>query len=1204
MNIRTRLADLNSRDLHQYFRGFREIYQDLQTKKDAFEVDELVYQQTLREMMQNVEDIRNSFNATRMNVTCNMDDLIGKYADVTEELRKKDPPLLEKIENLLKMQRELAYFKFAKNFLQLRDEVRNCLRKRDFKKLAEQYEKLAKIPDSSEEFSTACSKEYAIRKSTLDRFLIAELKSSLLEVYARLRFPFEEAVDYVSLRPHLGKTVEIMKSIHLIQSHSDENYGLSVMEIIYEEFGKRFKYHFYGDKPTNSPSKPEWFFTQLSVWIANNIEYFEEYVQEFINQVGMSDVNARSLFIQYIVDLAAKKVKSLVKQSNFVQDRRMLSHLIDETVIFEKEITELYDYGADETTHVISALSEDNILDTWIKLERDTISIGVDAILADPDAYESRYKGAADVDPYLVPNFADSFVILMQSMYERYKSIPDIRLQCRFVKLQLIIVDEFRSRIVQINQQIDTPWRSPYPQLMNALWYVTLVLDDWSDLPEFVRLQYYLQASSSSLVKGIFDESSSFYRHVWRQRAKQLSDSFAEHIRHKLNSYINEKWYAHDVAKPIDVTSSFAAFLTEINRLLCSINKNISPDSILTIYHLTNHEIWQVLDLHLISRTPFNYRGAAQMKFDITTALIPLLNSLYHRPKATGDFDVILDEKCVRVLNTLKLLSLPTPTAILLKEEMEHIPEQNLDDKLEPFGIVSLTKSRVLEIFEQRCDMTMQNYGSANDCKRNGTYRNDCIYLMLLYNRGIKESTSTVEKSTDGASESTTTAKVSQRTQEKIERSGIAFLLQQMRNSEAVNSKTKTQPILDEADSNIETNNTRSSETIKNVAPKEPTKIDYKFQNVLSNAPMQRITDCYNQGTVPDFGFSSKVNDNNYVRSCKWSPSGHWLITESMDRRVRIFKYDSETKQTILHSGTRTGDLIYELQWHPTEDWFASTSKSQPIHIWDENGKLKLSFRGINNMDELTSAYSISFSLDGQTLYGGYYKKLKIFDMERPGRQIKEIKTFEKGSIGGQKSIMSCIAMCPTFAGSYAVGCFAGSIGLYSDQTGSCDCLFGTGSMGVTHLEYSSDGNLLFSGYRKSNIIECFDLRFPGHVLSRLYRPVDTNQRIYFQRDHYDRYLFSGSTGGEILVYDIKSGQSITSVKDQDAIQPKWKMSASLASVAGLSLHPELPIMAVTTGQRVFPNPLDTSDESESEMQPYTSLATNKLDNSLQLWQL
>jgi hypothetical protein len=58
----------------------------------------------------------------------------------------------------------------------------------------------------------------------------------------------------------------------------------------------------------------------------------------------------------------------------------------------------------------------------------------------------------------------------MQSMSERYRSIPDMQLQCRFLKLQLVIVDEFRSRIVQIGQSLYNPFAKPFPQLMNALW--------------------------------------------------------------------------------------------------------------------------------------------------------------------------------------------------------------------------------------------------------------------------------------------------------------------------------------------------------------------------------------------------------------------------------------------------------------------------------------------------------------------------------------------------------------------------------------------------------------------------------------------------------------------------------------------------------------------------------------------------------------
>lgn len=94
----------------------------------------------------------------------------------------------------------------------------------------------------------------------------------------------------------------------------------------------------------------------------------------------------------------------------------------------------------------------------------------------------------------------------------------------------------------------------------------------------------------------------------------------------------------------------------EINRLLKWINKFISPDSILTIYHLMNHKIWEILDGTLISQTFFklfyffnflhffnSYRGASQMLFDVTTTLIPLLNSLFQKPNSTDSFpDIVL----------------------------------------------------------------------------------------------------------------------------------------------------------------------------------------------------------------------------------------------------------------------------------------------------------------------------------------------------------------------------------------------------------------------------------------------------------------------------------------------------------------------------------------------------------------------------------
>lgn len=46
------------------------------------------------------------------------------------------------------------------------------------------------------------------------------------------------------------------------------------------------------------------------------------------------------------------------------------------------------------------------------------------------------------------------------------------------------------------------------------------------------------------------------------------------------------------------------------------------------------------------------------------------------------------------------------------------------------------------------------------------------------------------------------------------------------------------------------------------------------------------------------------------------------------------------------------------------------------------DGTLKCSYRGYDNVDELESAISLTFSYDGSKIYGGYRKSIKIFTTE------------------------------------------------------------------------------------------------------------------------------------------------------------------------------------------------------------------------------
>nr|CAD2183134.1 unnamed protein product [Meloidogyne enterolobii] len=755
IRIRESLADLNSKDLRNYFKGVRKLCDELEARKEDLEVDSIVHQQNLKQMEASLKQLKGNLSSTREKIFNENLLLVNSFNKCNEKIKEAAPELSEKLEILRELQQKQSYLKFLKYFVNLRDEIRRCLRKGNYSLLLDNYRKLRKIPKENIEYLMVkdCRRDYTVKSASLAQFLQLELNSTLFLVFSRIHFPFEEPVDFNTLKPQLVQTAQILKCLRLINIETSPTKNTEKelspneepMELVLGEFDKRFNYHFYGDKKTNLPSKPEWFFSQLSCWAENNLEYFEVYLQPFVDEMQnntknniylkQSTTTAKQIFLERLMKLASEKVSDLFKNEKLIQDRRQLSNLIDECVLFEREMLENFGYLEESEIHVISTLCNfDKVLEAWIRLERDTLSAGVDAILADNNAYEPRYKEAADVDPYLVPNFADSFVILMQSMSERYRSIPDMKIQCRFLKLQLLIVDEFRSRIVRIGQANNhNCFCTPFPQLLNALWYLTLLLDDWSDSPEFVRLQFFLQqhqqsndphqqqqtssttSSSSSqqstnlinsLARGTFDENASLYRHVWRLWVRNICEQFSELISKKLTlKYSNEKWYDWEgPPKPSEITPSFEPFLRKVKELLEWLSSNISSDSVLTFQHLTNHEIWTALDLCVISQTAFNYRGAAQILYDTTNALIPLLNQCYGKMRGAGVFDVF-NEKCISVLSTLRLLSLPPPTAILLKDEIKNIPEQQLDSKLEQFDIIGINKAKVIQIFEQRCDL-------------------------------------------------------------------------------------------------------------------------------------------------------------------------------------------------------------------------------------------------------------------------------------------------------------------------------------------------------------------------------------------------------------------------------------------------------------------------------------------------------------------
>ncbi|MFH4979775.1 hypothetical protein AB6A40_006484 [Gnathostoma spinigerum] len=269
----------------------------------------------------------------------------------------------------------------------------------------------------------------------------------------------------------------------------------------------------------------------------------------------------------------------------------------------------------------------------------------------------------------------------------------------RFVKLQVVILDEFRLRLVQISQQLPSPWETPFIQLMNSFWYLSFVLDEWNDMEIFIRLQ------NQSAMRGVFDSIAEMYRHVWKQRAADLCRSFYQCTSMHLSRYRKVRWFSLDFQKPSDITPSFCPFLLEIRRLLAKVATSIAADSALPIYQALNRKVSEILD-EIISENSFSCNGAAQMLFDITSGLIPILNAAYGR-SCSGNFDVLDDSKMQENVAALHLLSLPVPTAVLLCSELECSPEEMTPTILKSYNASCISREKALRLFTQRCDVQM-----------------------------------------------------------------------------------------------------------------------------------------------------------------------------------------------------------------------------------------------------------------------------------------------------------------------------------------------------------------------------------------------------------------------------------------------------------------------------------------------------------------
>ena len=358
---------------------------------------------------------------------------------------------------------------------------------------------------------------------------------------------------------------------------------------------------------------------------------------------------------------------------------------------------------------------------------------------------------------------------------------------------------------------------------------------------------------------------------------------------------------------------------------------------------------------------------------------------------------------------------------------------------------------------------------------------------------------------------------------------------------------------------------------------------------------------------VYDCAFSS--THTTYFKGCVWSPCGSSLLAASDDKCVRTYDLpkgifsggaSKKSPQPLeAYEKFPVGDLIYDYAWYPkmraadvATCCYAVTSHAKPVQLIDSaRGTLRCVYKVHDSGDELISAHSLAFSLEGDTLIGGFDGLVALWSLERPGKDPLSTHSMAQHSQSGKISTMDVNTYHPTLV---ACGCYDGTIGIYDTRGGAWDKLDVVQGHkgGVTQVQFSKCGNFVYSGARKDSSIHCWDMRNLSASLHTMSRPgvERTNQTIGFDITPLNTHLMTGGADGKVLVYDLKTSELVETFQ------------ASSDAVNGVSIHPYIPVVATASGEREYGGGFFSDSSTEELLGSAPAAGVSGDRNSLRLW--
>ncbi|KIW84969.1 hypothetical protein Z517_00357 [Fonsecaea pedrosoi CBS 271.37] len=317
-------------------------------------------------------------------------------------------------------------------------------------------------PQLTYAFEQQMQQLHALIKASLERGLqesLAEMKwpAKTLNLQHKIQNQWEENVRLLLQlqEPDLIETYAGLDTQS--RSSTPEPIVLLPLEVMVQPLVVRFRYHFYGDKPTNRLDKPEYFLTHVLDLLETHSAFMSDMLGPILDdRAHQSEAletlypDAVSAFITALLPMVEAKCLSFLPQIS--QQPQLISHFMHELMVFDSAIRDTWSYIpiprmlAEWKGITWRVLTTHGYFALWLKVEKDFALSRYKSIRDAPDSNEIDFD--ADATQTKPTKGAIRVNDLLETITDRYRGLSSFSQKMKFLlEIQLSIFDDYHNNL-------------------------------------------------------------------------------------------------------------------------------------------------------------------------------------------------------------------------------------------------------------------------------------------------------------------------------------------------------------------------------------------------------------------------------------------------------------------------------------------------------------------------------------------------------------------------------------------------------------------------------------------------------------------------------------------------------------------------------------------------------------------------------------